>query len=54
MSSPNGASYVHIVYGLINGGLNGFNACFFEYLPTANALYLINDAANEVVGVLTP
>jgi hypothetical protein len=53
-SSVNGYKYLNVVHALINGGLSGAGGCWTYYLAASNALYLINDAGNAVMGPLTP
>jgi len=53
-SSVNGIGYLTSVYGIINSGLSGTGACFYQYYAPASTLYLYNDAGTAAAGTLTP
>ncbi len=52
-SDPNGSGYLNEVMALFSP-TGGFpNACYFLYIPTANSLYLFNDAGTTWLGPMT-
>ncbi len=53
-SDANGRADINFTYVLFNSSLNGVNACFVFYSKGANALYLVNDANNGVLGPVVP
>jgi hypothetical protein len=53
-SDPNGYADLSTVYMALNATLTWPNACYTYYDRTANALWLLNDAANLWLGPVTP
>lgn len=53
-SSPSGYGYLTGLYGVINNGLNGAGACYFEYYTPNKTLYLVNDAGTAFSATVTP
>ena len=49
-SDPNGAGDLATVRLLFNSTVNGAHACYVQYSPAANLLYLENDADNGGIG----
>ena len=48
-SDPNGASGVEAAYVLFNKSVAAAHACYLEYYPSSNLLYLKNDAGSAFV-----
>src|SRR5204863_254518 len=53
-TNAGGAAAFTSAYMLINSGFNASNACYVQYLPGSNSLYLLNDAASTWQGPITP
>jgi hypothetical protein len=53
-SDANGHANIHSARVLIHQQLFGANACYVYYTKTDNRLWLHNDAANQLIGPITP
>ena len=53
-SDPHGASILNAAYVLFNTSVSGVNACYVEYYPTTNLLYLKNDAGTALSTGIAP
>jgi len=45
-SNANGAQFISSMYMLINYGVDGAGACYLQYSPPTNVIYLMNDQGN--------
>lgn len=53
-SDVNGFADLNVVNLLINTGLDGGGACYFAYVRSANAIYLVTDAGDGLLPAVTP
>jgi hypothetical protein len=53
-TDTSGYSDVSYVYAMLSGTGSGVNSCFVVYYTPLNTLYLYNDAANALMGPITP
>jgi Divergent InlB B-repeat domain len=53
-SSVNGFEYLEVMQMLFNWTIDGSNTCYVQYVRSANAIYLINDADTRWLGGIAP
>jgi hypothetical protein len=53
-TNAGGASGFTSAFILINNGFAASNACYVDYQPGTNSLYLMNDGATALLGPITP
>ncbi len=50
VSDPDGAANLGVINVLVNDFLNGAGACYLAFVSPANALYLVNDVGDGLIG----
>ena len=53
-SDPDGAAAINAAFLLFNTSVSSVNACYVQYYPSSNLLYLKNDAGTGVTAGVTP
>jgi len=53
-ADPNGASDLQTVYLLFNTAISAANACYVQYNPATNSLYLNDNSGNPLPTAVTP
>jgi len=53
-SDPNGAANISAAYVLFNTAISSANACYLQYIPSSNLLYLKNDAGTGLTAGIAP
>ena len=52
--SVNGFEYIDSAQIIFNWAVDGTDACYFQYYRTGNAIYLVNDQGNQLLGGFAP